>query len=614
MAALTRGLEAEKYDRAYSDKQLVGRIVGYFVPHKWKVIVVIVAIFLMAGFGALVPIVIANSLSAGDEGSAFPIMLVVLVAVSGVAIWALAGIRRYLTAQVIADVVTAMRDDAFDAAMRQDLSFFDEFSSGRIVSRITSDTQEFGEVITIATDVMNQLATAFILIFVLVAIDWRLTLAVLAMTPVVAFVALAFRRLARDVTRQSSRALAEVNKAIQEAVSGIRVAKNYRQEAAIYGEFMQVNDQAYSINVRRAFVLAGIFPALNALAGVGTALLVYFGGRSAIAGAISIASWYLFVATVDRFWFPVTNLSAFWSQFQAGLAATERVFGLIDAESSVNQTEATPVGSLAGEIDFDHVHFRYSEQEQVLNDFTLHIRPGESVALVGHTGAGKSSIIKLIARFYEFQEGRIVVDGHDIRAVELASFRRQLGIVSQVPFLFAGTVADNIRYACPEATDTQIEEMARRIGRGEWLETLPDGINSDVGERGSRLSMGQRQLVALTRVLVQAPSIFILDEATASVDPFTESQIQQALDLIMHNSTAIIIAHRLSTVRSADRIIVLQKGRIIEEGNHRALMSAGGHYAELYDTYFRHQSPSAIHTPSWRAVSGTREDQIAASG
>lgn len=600
MAALTRGLEAEKYDRAYDDKKLVRRILGYFQPHKGKVIIISAAIFLMAGFGALLPIVIANSLNAGAEGEVFPLMLVVLVFVAGISTWALAGVRRYLTAQVVADVVTAMRDDAFDAAMRQDLSFFDEYSSGRIVSRITSDTQEFGEVVTIAADVINQLATAFILVFVLLTIDWRLTLAVLSMTPIVALVALAFRRLARDVTRQSSRALAEVNKSIQEAVSGIRVAKNYRQEGAIYEEFMQVNDQAYRINVRRAFVLANIFPALNALAGIGTALLVYFGGRSAVAGAISIAAWYLFVATVDRFWFPVTNLSAFWSQFQAGLAATERVFGLIDAGSSVTQVGSVEVGQLEGDIDFDHVFFRYSEQEQVLNDFNLHIQPGESVALVGHTGAGKSSVIKLIARFYEFQGGRILVDGQDIREVELSSYRSRLGIVSQVPFLFAGTVADNIRYACPEATDDQIETMARRIGHGEWLETLPDGINSDVGERGSRLSMGQRQLVALTRVLVQAPSIFILDEATASVDPFTESQIQQALDLIMHNSTAIIIAHRLSTVRSADRIIVLQKGQIIEEGNHRALIAGGGHYAELYDTYFRHQSPQAILTPSWR--------------
>ena len=591
MASLMRGIDAEKYDRAYSDRDLVARIIGYFQPHRRKVLVVVVCITLMAALGALVPILIANSLTAGDAGARFPTTLAVLVLVAGVGTWALAGIRRYLTAQVIADVVNAMRNDAFAATMRQDLSFFDEFSSGRVVSRITSDTQEFGEVLNISTDVVNQLATAFILIFVLFGIDWRLTLAVVAMTPVVMGVALLFRRLARDVTRQSSRALGEVNKSIQEAVSGIRVAKNFRQEQAIYDEFMQVNTQAYSINVRRAFVIANIFPALNALAGVGTAMLVYFGGRSAVAGAISIGSWYIFVATVDRFWFPVTNLSAFWSQFQAGLAATERVFALVDTEVSVRQTGAAPVEHLTGDIVFEHVSFRYSSQEQVLDDFSLHVPPGESIALVGHTGAGKSSIIKLVARYYEFQEGAIRVDGQDIRSFELTAYRRQLGVVSQVPFLFAGTVADNIRYACPEATDAHIEATARKIGGGEWLETLPDGIASEVGERGSRLSMGQRQLVALTRVLVQNPSIFILDEATASVDPFTESQIQAALDLIMADRTAIIIAHRLSTVRSADRIIVLRQGRIIEEGGHRALMAQGGHYAELYDTYFRHQSP-----------------------
>lgn len=591
MAAITRVIAAEKYDRAYSDRDLVARIASYFQPYRWKVIVVAAAITLVAALGALVPIFIARSLNAGAVGARFPTTLVVLVLVAGVATWALTGVRRYLAAQIIADVVNALRDDAFGASMRQDLSFFDEYSSGRIVSRITSDTQEFGEVLNISVDVVNQLATTFILIFVLVAIDWRLTLAIVGMVPLVVAAALMFRRLARDVTRQGARALAEVNRAIQEAVSGIRVAKNFRQEQAIYDEFMAVNQQAYTINIRRAFVLANIHPTLNALSGIGTAVLVYFGGRSAVAGAIAISSWYIFIATADRFWFPVTNLSAFWSQFQAGLAATERVFALIDSEPSVIQNDNQPVGRLRGEIDFDHVSFRYSTQEQVLDDFSLHIHPGESIALVGHTGAGKSSIIKLIARFYEFQEGAIRVDGRDVRDLDFNDYRRQLGIVSQVPFLFAGTVADNIRYAWPAATDEQIEATARQIGAGEWLETLPDGIHSEVGERGSRLSMGQRQLVALTRVLVQNPSIFILDEATASVDPFTESQIQQALDMIMRHSTAIIIAHRLSTVRSADRIIVLRKGRIIEEGSHQSLMADGGHYAELYDTYFRHQSP-----------------------
>lgn len=602
MARITAVLEAERYDRVYSDKELVARILHYFKPYKAKVVVITIAIFIMAIMGAALPIIIARSL--GDATKAgFPAVLASLVLIMGVGVWGMMLIRRYLTAQVVADVLMTMRNDAFNAAMKQDLSFFDEYSTGRIVSRITSDTQDFGDVVTIATDVINQLATAFILIFVLFTINVPLTLAVLIMTPVVVVVALAFRRMARDVTRQSSRVLAEVNKAIQEAVSGIRVAKNYRQEGAIYGEFLDVNDSAYRINIRRAFVLANIYPSLNALAGVGTAALVYFGGRSAIAGIISIASWYLFVTTVDSFWFPITNLSAFWSQFQVGLASTERVFGLIDAESSVIQTDSIVVGDLRGDIRFDHVTFRYSEKEQILDDFNLHIQPGESVALVGHTGAGKSSIIRLIARFYEFQEGQITVDGGDIRTYDLRSYRSHIGIVSQMPFLFAGTVADNIRYAVPDATDEQIEAVARRIGEGEWLETLPDGIYSDVGERGSRLSMGQRQLVALTRVLLQAPCIFVLDEATASVDPFTESQIQHALDLIMANSTAIIIAHRLSTVRSADRIIVLQKGRIIEEGSHQTLMKAGGHYSELYDTYFRHQSPQAMRAPAWGSSS-----------
>ena len=226
-----------------------------------------------------------------------------------------------------------------------------------------------------------------------------------------------------------------------------------------------------------------------------------------------------------------------------------------------------------------------------MQNFSLRIAPGESVAFVGHTGAGKTSIARLIARFYEFQGGSINIDGQDIRSLDLQDFRRRLGIVTQSPFLFAGTVVDNIRYTRPELSDEEIERVAKSIGEGEWIEALPEGLETDVGERGSRLSMGQRQLVALMRVLVQSPAIFILDEATASVDPFTEAQIQEATELILARSTSILIAHRLSTIRKVDRIIVLEDGRIIEQGNHDDLMAQGGHYAELYDTYFRHQSP-----------------------
>ena len=252
--------------------------------------------------------------------------------------------------------------------------------------------------------------------------------------------------------------------------------------------------------------------------------------------------------------------------------------------------DARDPGKLKGEIVFDHVYFYYKESEPILQDFSLKVAAGENLAIVGHTGAGKTSIAKLIARFYEFQGGRILVDDRDIRAFDLNDYHHQLGIVNQVPFLFSGTVAENIRYAREGASDADIIELARKIGNGEWLDTLPDRLNTEVGERGAKLSMGQRQLVSLMRVLVQRPAIFILDEATASIDPFTEWQIQQALLLILQRTTSILIAHRLSTVKSADRIIVMENGTIIEEGTHVGLLIGGGHYATLYNTYFRHQS------------------------
>lgn len=586
-------LDTERYDRQYTDRQLVRRMADYFIPYLRELVLVVVLLLIIALAGAAMPLIVSRGVDElkGQLSVANLGILTGAVLLTGIITWGANWWRRRLTVRIIGDIVLSLRTDAFRASAEHDLSFHDEFASGKIVSRITSDTKDYGQTVVLVTDLTSQFVQAIVLGIVLLNIEVRLSLYLFAFLPVLFASAIGFRRIARRVTRAGMRAMANVNSAIKETVSGISVAKNFRQEDTVFDEFDAANQQSYGVNVQRGLVLSMVFPSLNALGGLGTAMLIYVGGLSAAQGAVTAGAWFLFLQSLDRFFFPVLNLSAFWAQVQSGLSAAERVFALIDAESEVMQKEHRHVPALKGDICFEQVYFHYSEDEPVLENFNLHIHPGETIALVGHTGAGKSSIAKLIARFYEFQRGRILIDANDIRTFDLTDYRRQLGIVSQTPFLFSGTVADNICYACPKETNLdEIRHLAYQIGDGEWLESLPSGLHTEVGERGGRLSMGQRQLVSLMRVLVHRPAIFILDEATASVDPFTEWQIQQALNMILSNATSILIAHRLSTVKAADRIIVLREGKIIEEGNHESLMSAGGHYAELYNTYFRHQS------------------------
>ena len=591
------GLASDKYDRQYEDSYLIKRLASYFRPHMRRLQGIIGLLVIFAIIASISPVIIAGGVQALQDKNGTNLLELIVGGLLVIALlnYGIYFLRRRLTSRIVADVIGQLRKDAFNAAVERDLTFYDENKSGKIVSRITSDTQELSQVIVICTDLFEQMLEFFIIFVVLITREWRLTLLLLAMMPIVYGMTLVFRKFARTATRQGSRAMAAVNDNIQESVTGISVAKNFRQEAMIYDEFDAVNYQSYRINLRRGFVIATIFPALNALAGFVTGTLVYAGAVAVLAAAIDLGDWYLFILAVDRFWQPVINLSSYWSQLQQGLSALERIFALIDAENELKQIgDERPPEILHGEVDFDDVVFQYKTGEVVLDHFNLKIKPGESLAFVGHTGAGKSTIAKVLARFYEFQGGSVRVDGHDIRTFNLQAYRSRLGIVPQQPFLFSGTVKDNIRYGRPDATDAEIEEIAHSIGNGEWLETLPDGLDSDVGERGARLSMGQRQLVSLLRVLVERPAIFILDEATASIDPFTETQIQEALDLILATSTSILIAHRLSTVRSADRIIVLRNGKIIEQGSHEQLIEQGGHYAELYNTYFRHQSLSYI--------------------
>jgi ATP-binding cassette, subfamily B, bacterial len=592
MGFLMDGLDAEAYDRRYSDRDLVKRITKYFKPEMGRILTVVITVVLSSLANTALPIYISRGIDELQlDSRAETILRITLLATLFASLgWALNFVRRWVSQQAVGNVVLKLREDAFDAVLKRDLSFYDEFPSGKIVSRVTSDTQAFSQTVTLVMDLLSQFLLVILLIAYLFTIDARLTMILLILAPFVMAVALAFRTIARTTVTQGRRSRAVVSSHVQETISGISVAKTFRQEQAVYDEFLSVNAQSYRINLRTGWVFSGIFPILNILAGFGTAGLVYFGGLSARSGELSPGNWYLFIQGLVMFWFPLTSIASFWSQFQIGLAASERVFALLDAEPKVIQRDNRKLEKVRGEIRFTNVDFSYNNNERVLENFSLAVPAGETLAVVGHTGAGKSSLARLIARFYEFQGGQITVDGVDIRNLDLPAYRAHLGIVTQSPFLFDGTVRDNILYGKQNASLEEVERVARLIGGGDWIETLPNGLETEVGERGSSLSMGQRQLVALARVQLQNPSIFILDEATASIDPFTETLIQEGLDLVLKNRTSIVIAHRLSTIKHADRIIVLSKGKIIEHGSHDGLLTQGGHYAELYNTYFRHQS------------------------
>jgi ATP-binding cassette subfamily B protein len=588
-------LAAEKYDRQYSDRQLLQRSVEYFKPFWKELLLILLTVLAISAFSSIQPVIISNgvdNLASGEISKVYWMIGTLLLL--GVLNFLTNLLNRYTIINLLANIIVNLSEDAYKAAVHHDLSFYDTTLSGKVVSRITSDTNEFGNLVSLVADIITQTVQAGILVVVLFTIEWKLTLMTLLVVPVTMGAAFLYRNIARRATRQGMRAMANVNSTIKETIGGISVAKNFRQEQTVYNVFDEANNTSYQVNIRRGLVMHLMIPTLRTVGGMATAMIVYFGGLSAIQGAITVGAWYLFLQSLDRFLWPILNLSSFWANIQTGLGAAERVYALIDAKPNVNQTNSLPAKNIKGKIDFNNLFFAYSPDEPILENFSLSIRPGETLAIVGHTGSGKSTLARLIERFYEFQDGELLIDDQDIRSFDLKQYRTRLGIVSQTPFLFSDTVLENIRYGNPIASEEEILSIAQQIGDGDWLDTLPQGLHTQVGERGSQLSMGQRQLVSLMRVLVAKPSIFILDEATASIDPFTEWQIQQALDLIMRCTTSILIAHRLSTVKAADRIITLENGRIIEEGNHDQLINKGGHYAELYETYFRHQSLSYV--------------------
>ncbi|MFW9877217.1 MAG: ABC transporter ATP-binding protein [Candidatus Thorarchaeota archaeon] len=586
------GLESEEYDIIYKDKVLIKRILQYFSPYKRSMGFVVILLTIASLFNALIPILISVILNyiQTNKNLAFIIFVIISSFTLNISGWIINFFRRRRISRIIGNVVLDLRRDAGEAVLNHDLSFFDKNPIGKIVSRINTDSRDVGSVVELSLDLVASFFIIFFLLISMFFINVTLFLATVITFPLFFIVALSYRKIARNRALLGQRALASVNAYVKESFSGIQIAKTFRQEQKLYGTFNEVNNTSYKVNLRRGIAFSIVWPTLSMIQGIVLTLILFLGGSRVLDRTLSVGDLNLFLSGLGYLFFPLISIASFWPVFQTGMAASERIFALIDTLPLIIQNNNIKPPKLNGEIEFKNVYFRYDAPKEIFQNFNLKIKPGESLAIVGHTGAGKSSLAKLIARFYEFQKGDILVDGISIRSFDLNKYRRQIGIIPQTPFLWADSLENNIKYCCKNATEEAVLNALNNSSGSDWIEDLSNGLKTYTGERGSLLSMGQRQLVVFARVLLENPSILILDEATASVDPFTETRIQEALQKTIEGRTSIIIAHRLWTVRHVDRIIVLEHGRIVEEGNHDMLMIKGGTYAELYNTYFRHQS------------------------
>ncbi|MFX0091038.1 MAG: ABC transporter ATP-binding protein [Candidatus Hodarchaeota archaeon] len=596
MGWIFEGVGNEKKKRHYSDWELIRRSIVRIAPYKKAVFISTMTMIIAAIAGLAGPMIFSYVLDSLENIGALEAALLVLFfggvtyLILNVLNWVVDYIINMQFASLVPDFMVTLRGDIFNALQKQDMKFFDKHRSGQLNSRVSRDAGDYGGAVSIVLVLVGQVFT-LVSIFVLLALI-NLPLAILSATvvPVLFVISFFFRRVARTLSMNFRRIHGEINAAMAESVNGIRVSKSFGTENESLEEFRKTNQRHYGAGFRQSFAMGAFFPTIEFISVFGTALIILMGGQITILGlGLTTGTMYLFVSLLARFFFPVTQLVNFYAQIQSGFAGFERILEVIDAEPEVQDTGTLEANEINGEIEFKNVDFAYVPDQPVLTNFSLKIKPGEKLAIVGHTGAGKTSIISILARFYEFQNGQITIDGIDIRDIKLKSYRTHIGLVLQKPFLFSGTIEENIRYGRQDASEEDLMSALKCVKVDEIINYLNDGLLSSVGEGGSLLSTGTRQLVSFARALLANPKILILDEATSSVDAYTESIIQESLEELMKGRTSIIIAHRLSTVKNADRIIVLDHGKIIEEGSHGDLLKKVGEYADLYETYFRHQ-------------------------
>ena len=484
-----------------------------------------------------------------------------------------------------------LRKKLFNHLQDLSLSYYSRAKVGWIMSRVTSDTDRIADLVTWGMlDTTWAILNISISVIFMMLINWRLALVILAIIPVLVYVAVQFRKRILVEYRNVRKINSKITGAYNENITGVRVVKALGREAENMREFSVLTGDMYSSSYRAAWLSALFLPAVQIISAVAIGSIVWYGGLQAQVGAMTIGGIQAFVSYITFMMWPIQDMARVYAEMQQAIASAERMFSLLDTQPDVaNLPEAYDPGSIQGDIEFDHVGFYYEDGEPVLSDFNLRVKAGETIALVGPTGGGKSTIVNLICRFYEPRQGSIKIGGQDYRQYTLEAIQSRIGVVLQTPHLFSGTIRENIRYGCLEASDQEIEQAARLAGAHDFITHFPTGYEEQVGEGGNNLSTGQKQLISLARAVLAEPEIFVMDEATSSVDTLTEALIQRGMENLMRGRTSFVIAHRLSTIKRADRILVIEAGRIKEMGSHAELLRAHGHYYRLYTKQFRHE-------------------------